>query len=100
MTVGMAAMSPDFRTAFAHSVPLLEVFGDVVMTWMLLWRAAVAAEKLAGKVKKKDFCFYQGQIKSAEFFFGTVLPVTHGKMSAVEALCPAALEFDDAAFGG
>ena len=100
MTIGMTALSPDFKTAFAHSVPFLEVFGDVVMAWMLLWRAAVAAEKMAGKVKKKDLPFYRGQIKSAEFFFGTVLPVTQGKMAALEALCPAALEIDAAAFGG
>ncbi|MBI9086879.1 MAG: acyl-CoA dehydrogenase [Desulfobacterales bacterium] len=100
MKIGMAAMSPDFKTAFAHSVPFLEIFGDVVMAWMLLWRAAVAAEMLAGKAKKKDAAFYRGQIQSATFFFDTVLPVTQGKMVAVENLCPAALEIDEAIFGG
>ncbi|MBI9077100.1 MAG: acyl-CoA dehydrogenase [Desulfatibacillum sp.] len=100
MKLGATAMSADFKTAFAHSVPFLEIFGDIVMAWMLLWRASVASEKLGGKVKSKDVAFYNGQIKTAQFFFGTVLPITQGRMKSVENMCPAALEMDEAAFGG
>ena len=53
----------------------MDVVGDVGVAWMLLWRAAVAAEKSTGKVKKKDVAFYEGQIKSAQFFIQTLLPV-------------------------
>ncbi len=51
MHLGATAMSAQVMTAFAHAHPFLEVAGDVVMAWMLLWRASVAApllEKLAG----------------------------------------------------
>ena len=97
--LGQAAMSPKIKAAFSHSVPFLEVMGDVIMAWMLLWRATVAAEKLT-KAKKKDQSFYEGQIKTAEFFIRTILPVTLGKMAAIEDCSDAAVAIEDAAFGG
>ena len=97
--LGQTAMSPKIKAAFSHSVPFLEVMGDVIMAWMLLWRATVAVEKLA-KAKKKDQPFYEGQIKTAEFFIRTILPVTLGKMAAIEDCSDAAVVMEDAAFGG
>jgi hypothetical protein len=97
--MGRNAMSPRLRAAFAQSLPFLEIMGDVVMAWMLLWRATVAAENQA-RAKKKDLLFYEGQIKTAEFFIRTILPGTMGKMDAVEDCCDAAVTMDEAAFGG
>ena len=97
--MGQRAMSADFKVAFAHSVPFLEVMGDVVIAWMLLWRACVASAALAGK-KTKDEAFYEGQIKSAEFFIQCELPVTLGKMAAVTRGGKAAVQIADASFGG
>ena len=70
------------------------------MGWMLLWRAAVAAEKLQGGAKKKDVSFYEGQIQTAKFFMNTVLPVTQGKMASIKDLDGSAVEMEDAGFGG
>jgi hypothetical protein len=70
------------------------------MAWMLLWRAVRAARKLSGPGSGKDAVFYQGQIKSAEFFITTVLPVTLGKMNSILKSSPAAVEIAEAAFGG
>lgn len=100
MHLGINAMSLNFRTAFAHSLPFLETVGDVIMGWMLLWRATTAARKLAEGAKKKDAAFYDGQIKTAEFFIRTLIPVTLGKFSAIEDFCAAAVEMEDAGFGG
>ncbi len=100
MHIGQAAMSAEFKNAFAHSVPFLEVMGDVVMAWMLLWRAAVASEKIKAGAKKKDLAFYEGQIKSAEFFIQGELPVTMGKMQAILRSGKAAVDIPEAAFGG
>jgi hypothetical protein len=97
--LGQTAMSPKLKAAFSHSVPFMDVMGDVIMAWMLLWRATVAAENLP-KAKKKDQLFYQGQIQTAEFFIRTVLPVTLGKMNAIEDCSDAAIVMDEAAFGG
>jgi len=74
--------------------------GDVIMAWMLLWRASVAKEKLTGKAKKKDIPFYEAQIQTAEFFIRTVLPVTFGKMDAILDASDAAVEISESGFGG
>ena len=100
MQLGKIAMSPDVKVAFAHSLPFLEVMGDVIMAWMLVWRASVAARKLEAGCSKSDTAFYNGQVKTAEFFLSTVLPGTMGRMNAITGMCPAAIEIDDEGFGG
>ena len=100
MQMGKTAMSEKFKTAFAHSVPFLEVVGDIVMAWMLLWRASVAAKAIEDGAKKKDLAFYEGQIKSAEFFINNIIPVTHGKMNSIEKSGNAAVEISIDSFGG
>lgn len=100
MHLGKNAMSLQYKTAFAHSLPFLETVGDVIMGWMLLWRASTASAQLANGAKKKDVVFYQGQVKTAEFFINTLIPVTLGKLDAIQGFSAAAIEIDDAAFGG
>ena len=100
MQLGATAMSPQVLNAFAFAHPFMEASGDVVMAWMLLWRAVAAKKALDGKAKKKDQKFYEGQIKSAEFFTLSVLPVTMGKMDAIMLNCGAAVEIDEKSFGG
>jgi alkylation response protein AidB-like acyl-CoA dehydrogenase len=98
--MGMTAMSPKVMNAFAFAHPFMEVCGDVVMAWMLLWRAVIASKKLENGAKKKDAAFYQGQIKSAEFFIYSILPITFGKMKAILATNGAAVEITEDSFGG
>jgi len=98
--MGMTAMSPKVMNAFAFAYPFMEVCGDVVMAWLLLWRATVAAQKLAKKPKKKDTAFYEGQIKSAEFFIYSIIPITVGKMKAILTTNGAAVDIDEKSFGG
>ena len=100
MHMGAAALSDKVLTAFAFAHPFLEVCGDVVMAWMLLWRARIAAEKLAGGAKVKDALFYEGQLKSIEFFATTILPVAGGKMNAILAANSAAVDMAEKSFGG
>ena len=100
MSIGATAMSPQVLTAFSHAYAFMDVTGDVTMAWMLLWRAAISAKKLAEGAKKKDTVYYQGQLKSAEFFINTILPVTFGKMASILKACGAAVEIEEAAFGG
>jgi alkylation response protein AidB-like acyl-CoA dehydrogenase len=98
--LGKKAMSPELMTAFGHAYPFMEVSGDVVMSWLLLWRATIAAEKLENGAKKKDAVFYEGQLKSAEFFVHCVLPVTLGKMEAILATNSAVVDIAEDSFGG
>jgi alkylation response protein AidB-like acyl-CoA dehydrogenase len=111
--LGKTAMSKDMKVAFAYAHPFLEVTGDVIMAWMHLWRAAAAVpklEKLAGSAeaaaiasavaKNKDAAFYDGQLKTAEFFIHSMLPATMGKMNAIAASNPAAIDIHERSFGG
>jgi len=104
-------LSPDMKVALSLASLFLEVVGDVVMAWMLLWRAVVASSKLNELVgdpgseatlerisQNKNASFYHGQIKSAEYFIGTILPVTLGKLNAVEGDCSAVVDILEESF--
>ena len=98
--MGMTAFSEKVLNAFAFAYPFMEVTGDVVMSWMLLWRATIAAQKLEKGAKKKDAAFYEGQIKSAEFFLNSILPISLGKMKTIVVTNGAAVEISEDSFGG
>jgi alkylation response protein AidB-like acyl-CoA dehydrogenase len=98
--MGKTAMSEKVMQAFAFAHPFMDVCGDVMLAWMLLWRATLASAALEKGARKKDEAFYQGQLKSAEFFIHTVLPVTLGKMNAILDTSAAAVEIEEASFGG
>jgi alkylation response protein AidB-like acyl-CoA dehydrogenase len=99
--IGQTGMSPDTRmNAFAHAYNFMEVSGDVVFAWLLLWRASIAAQNLEKGAGKKDAAFYEGQVKSAEFFVHSILPVALGKMDVILAAGSAAVDISEDAFGG
>ncbi len=99
MHLGSTALEGKVKEAFSHSLPFLHAMGDVIMAWMLLWRAAVAAPKIES-AKKKDKAFYDGQVKTAEFFIKTVLQETMGKLNSIHETTNAAVEISDEGFGG
>jgi hypothetical protein len=111
--ISKTAFSKDMKLALAYAHPFMEVVGDVVMAWMLLWRATAALpklEKLAGGLdaaaiqskiaKNKEAAFYAGQLKAAEFFIHAMLPATIGKMNAIAIPHPAAIDIHERSFGG
>jgi hypothetical protein len=98
--LGKTAMSKQFKVAFTFAFPFLDVMGDVIMGWMLLWRASLAARQIENGAKKKDLDFYEGQIKTAAFFMQSMLPASLGKMQAILKTNNSAIEMSDAAFGG
>ncbi|RPJ78956.1 MAG: acyl-CoA dehydrogenase, partial [Deltaproteobacteria bacterium] len=113
MHIGKTAMSPDMKIAFSFASPFLDVMGDIIMAWMLLWRATISApklEKLIGDAKgearldiinkNKNAAFYEGQIQSARHFIETVLPVTLGRMNSIQSNSSAVVDIPEAAFGG
>jgi len=99
--IGQAGFSPETRmNAFAHAYNFMEVSGDVIFAWLLLWRASIAAQNLENGARKKDAAFYEGQLKSAEFFVHSILPVSLGKMDVILAASSAAIDISEDAFGG
>ena len=51
-----------------------------------------------GAMKKKDDAFYEGIVKSLQYFANSVLPSTHGKMEAILACDGAVVEVPEDAF--
>jgi hypothetical protein len=100
MQMGTSLMSQQIMNAFAFAVPFMEVAGDTVLAWMLLWRASLAAERLAEGAKKKDIAFYEGQLKGAEYFINVILPATSGKMNAILGNNSAVIDISEESFGG
>lgn len=103
-----AARSPEFKSAFATAHPLLMASGDVIMAWMLLWRATCALpalEKITGDknvddviAASKNAAFYHGKIMAAEFFVRTILPVTMGQLNALTIKAHPAVKIHENAF--
>jgi len=105
--------SPHFKHAFAFAHPFLEVVGDVTLAWMHLSRALMASLKLKILKQKrsitsiiqsvnsnKEAAFYDGQLKSAQYFIGAILPITIGKINAIKNTNGAAIEINENSFGG
>ncbi len=97
--IGTTAFTAKALTAFAYASPFMDVTGDVLMAWMLLWRATIAAHELEKTIPEKDAAFYQGQLKSVDFFINAMLPISLGKMETILKTSDAALEIPEAAFG-
>ncbi len=75
----------------------LMAVGDVIISWLLLRQADIAAEKLAAGAGK-DADFYTGKIASAKFFVSTVLPHITADRKIVEATVSAIMEIAESAF--
>jgi len=99
MHMGANAMSDKVLTAFAFAHPFLEVCGDIVMAWMLLWRA-VSRRKTRRRRQGERRSFLRRPDQSVEFFTHTILPVTFGKMKAILNANSAIVDIPEDAFGG
>ncbi len=113
LTLGQAAASPKVLAAFAAANQFLDLAGDVMMGWMLLWRAVIsspALKKILGNstqeqiqkklAKNKEAAFYDGKIQTARYFITSQLPVACGKMDAVMNIDSAPVGMAEAGFGG
>ena len=98
--IDLSAPHTDILKSLSAATPFLDVTGDLMMGWMMLWRSLAAQQALAGKIKKKDRDFYDGQLACTDFFYNSILPVTLGKMSAIAQVNNAAMQISDMAFGG
>jgi alkylation response protein AidB-like acyl-CoA dehydrogenase len=104
----------DFHLLALYASPYLELFGDVIVGWLLMWQAVIAQDKLAklseekrvsgpdGLVKlvaeNSNAAFYSGKLASARFFATTVLSLATAKGQAIKKSDRAALEIGENAF--
>jgi hypothetical protein len=85
--------------------------GDVVLSWLLLWRAVAAFPELEKRLadvdeekkgdiirKNSDAAFYDGQIRQAGYFAFSVLPLSMGKIKNIKCFDDSAVEMAEASF--
>ncbi len=91
----------EIEAGFLEATPLLEIFGDVLLGWLLLWQAEIASGKLqalwdeAGAAsdeerkaladRNPDAAFLLGKLASARYFIGRILPIVAGKVEALKS---------------
>jgi alkylation response protein AidB-like acyl-CoA dehydrogenase len=85
-----------YKVGLSTSRALMAV-GDVIISWLLLRQADIAAEKLP-TATGKDADFYSGKIASAKFFVSTVLPHITADRKIVEATDNAIMDIAEGAF--
>ncbi|MFP8959533.1 acyl-CoA dehydrogenase [Streptomyces nanhaiensis] len=100
MLTDLAATEKDVKSIYKvglNTTRLLMASGDVVVGYLLLKGAAVAADKLPG-ASAKDRAFYEGKIAAAKFFAANILPGVGVERQIAEATDLSVMELDEAAF--
>ena len=100
MLTDLSATEQDVSSIYKvglNATRLLLASGDVVIGYLLLRGAAVAAEKLGGATAK-DAAFYEGKIAAAKFFAHEVLPGVSVQRALAESVTKELMDLDEAAF--
>jgi alkylation response protein AidB-like acyl-CoA dehydrogenase len=80
------------------SVPFLMAFGDLMIGWLLLRHAEIAAAALNDGASDIDRPFYEGKVAAGEFFARNMLPKLSGTRTVIEGIDNDVMELDEAAF--
>jgi hypothetical protein len=100
MLTDLAATEKDVKNIYKvglNTTRLLMASGDVIVGYLLLKGAAIAAEKLP-TASAKDRAFYTGKIAAAKFFAANVLPGVTCARKVAEGVDLEIMELDEAAF--
>ncbi|WEV26454.1 acyl-CoA dehydrogenase [Streptomyces sp. 71268] len=100
MLTDLAATEKDVASIYKvglNTTRLLLASGDVIVGYLLLRGAAVAAAKLP-TATAKDVPFYQGKVAAAKFFAHNVLPGVSTQRALAESIDQSLMELDEAAF--
>ncbi|MBB1245379.1 acyl-CoA dehydrogenase C-terminal domain-containing protein [Streptomyces durbertensis] len=100
MLTDLAATEQDVKSIYKvglNTTRFLMASGDVVIGYLLLRGAAVAAEKLAG-ASAKDKAFYEGKIAAAKFFAANILPGVTVQRELAENIDLSVMELPEEAF--
>ncbi|GAA2580372.1 MULTISPECIES: acyl-CoA dehydrogenase [Streptomyces] len=100
MLTDLAATEQDVKNIYKvglNTTRLLQASGDVIVGYLLLKGAAIAAEKLP-TASAKDKAFYTGKIAAAKFFAANVLPGLTLARKTAQGVELDLMELDEAAF--
>lgn len=96
-----------------YACPFLDLFGEMIVGWQLLWQATIAYRKLQQLIQDKsvsqdsiasfleenrEAAFYSGKLASARFFANTFLALSPAKAQVIKNGDRTALEIPEAGF--
>ncbi len=96
-TMGAAEDPRELYKVGQNATRLLMVFGDVVLSWLLLRQAEVALDSIDGATDS-DKDFYTGKIAAARFFAEQFLPRVAAERRVAEGVTNDLMEIPEAAF--
>jgi alkylation response protein AidB-like acyl-CoA dehydrogenase len=104
----------DFPLLALSAYPYLELFGDVIIGWLLLWQAVIADDRLNAMAREKGIkdasglerliadnaaaAFYSGKVAAAHFFVSQVVSLAPAKAEVIKGGNKAALEIAEHCF--
>ncbi len=104
----------DYNKMALFATPYMELFGDVITGWLLLWQAVIAHEKLEDVIHRKgvkgqkeinrlikensEAAFYSGKFASARYFSSNILRLAPAKAGAIMDGDTAAIEIAEEEF--
>ena len=102
MTAQLTSAQDDERNVHKvgqNATRLLMSAGDLVIGYLLLKHASIAAEKVAGNgLPASEVAFYEGKLAAARFFALTVLPELGARRQVVEHMDNALMDVPEDAF--
>ena len=81
-------LEKDIDLVLANSVKYLDLFGHVVIGWMWLQQATIAAAALAAEPHESDANFYKGKLQAMRYFY-------HYELPEIEAWAALLMRLDD-----
>jgi alkylation response protein AidB-like acyl-CoA dehydrogenase len=110
----LKGMSEDFQVPVLNALPYLNLFGEVVMGFLLIWQAYLAnrrlheiyrdhnaqteAQQRAVLESNRSAAFYSGKVASAQFFVNSVLIQASAKARGIMIGDRSALDIPDDGF--
>ncbi len=92
--------SEDANRGLANATLYLNSFGHVVVAWIWLKQALVAANAIAaGRAVGDDETFYKGKLGACRYFYRYELPKVHAEFALVKSLDDTCLNFMPDDFG-
>ena len=102
------AASENAYLAYSWASTYLEIMGDIIIGWILLWQAKISYDKLQpvpGVLSSKGWNvktdsspraeFYSRKIATAKFYIASILPLVNGKIASIKNYDRTLLEIKD-----
>lgn len=90
--------SGEVDLGMANATVFLDLFGRVLVSWIWLKQAIIAAEKLGGSLHQDEENFYRGKLQTAQYYFQWELPEINAQAELLQAADPTCFEMQDAWF--